>query len=198
MTDQIIPPVADLTGDWDHRTLPPNIVVGDGCFLERRESFDRFRSRRTPGLVFGDRVTVYTWAGFGVEEGGLLEIGADSVLVGPQFMCGEHIRLGERVVVSYNTTIVDCDWHPLTVEERRDDALAVIPGGDVSKRPPIETKPVSIGDDVRIGIGATILKGVTIGAGATVGAGSVVTGDVLAGATVIGNPARPVDPVVGP
>lgn len=42
-----------------------------------------------------------------------------------------------------------------------------------------------------IGSGATILGGVRIGSGATVGAGAVVTKDVAAGATVVGNPARP-------
>lgn len=41
-----------------------------------------------------------------------------------------------------------------------------------------------------IGGGATILPGIRIGAGAMVGAGSVVTRDVPAGATVVGNPAR--------
>lgn len=41
-----------------------------------------------------------------------------------------------------------------------------------------------------IGSGATILCGVTIGEGALVGAGAVVTKDVPAGATVVGNPAR--------
>lgn len=41
-----------------------------------------------------------------------------------------------------------------------------------------------------IGGNATILPGVTIGENATVGAGSVVTKDVPANATVIGNPAR--------
>jgi UDP-2-acetamido-3-amino-2,3-dideoxy-glucuronate N-acetyltransferase len=41
-----------------------------------------------------------------------------------------------------------------------------------------------------IGGGATILPGVRIGTNATVGAGAVVTKDVAAGATVVGNPAR--------
>lgn len=45
-------------------------------------------------------------------------------------------------------------------------------------------------DMVALGAGAIILPGVTIHAGATVGAGSVVTKDVKAGATVMGNPAR--------
>ena len=42
-----------------------------------------------------------------------------------------------------------------------------------------------------IGSGATVLGGVRVGRGATVGAGAVVTKDVDPGATVVGNPARP-------
>jgi maltose O-acetyltransferase len=41
-----------------------------------------------------------------------------------------------------------------------------------------------------IGSGATILGRLRIGEGALVGAGAVVTSDVPAGATVVGNPAR--------
>lgn len=40
-----------------------------------------------------------------------------------------------------------------------------------------------------IGANSTILPGITIGEGATIGAGSVVTKDVPAGETWIGNPA---------
>jgi acetyltransferase-like isoleucine patch superfamily enzyme len=43
-----------------------------------------------------------------------------------------------------------------------------------------------------IGSGVTLLGGVTVGEYALVGAGSVVTRDVPAGATVAGNPARPI------
>ena len=41
-----------------------------------------------------------------------------------------------------------------------------------------------------IGAGATILPGIRIGARSTIGAGAVVTKDVPAGATVVGNPAH--------
>jgi maltose O-acetyltransferase len=50
--------------------------------------------------------------------------------------------------------------------------------------------PITIGRNVWIGGGAIILPGVTIGDDALLGAGSVVTRDVPAGATVVGNPAR--------
>jgi acetyltransferase-like isoleucine patch superfamily enzyme len=53
------------------------------------------------------------------------------------------------------------------------------------------TRPVVIGDDVWIGIGAIILKDVQIGDGARIGPGAVVTSDVPDGTSVWGNPARP-------
>lgn len=179
-----------ITGGWDHAELPKNIRVGADCYLERRDSFKRFRSRREPGLVLGDRVKVYTWTEFNIEPAGVLEVGDDSVLVGAVFMCAQSIRIGRRVIISYNATIADSDFHPRDPELRKQDAIANAPGGDRSGRPAVITRPVVIEDDAWIGIGAIILKGVTIGRGARVGAGAVVTSDVPPGVMVAGNPAR--------
>lgn len=179
----------EITGDWDYRTLPENVIVGKGSWIERKESFQKFRSELKPGLIIGDRVLVYTWTTFNVEPTGRIELGDDSIIVGPVFMCAASIRIGRRVVVSYNVTIADSDFHPLDPELRKQDAEANAPYGDRQKRPPIIALPVVIEDDVHIGIGAILLKGVHIGTGATVGAGSVVTSDVPAHAHVAGNPA---------
>lgn len=179
-----------ITGGWEHATLPKNIRVGTDCFLERRDSFKRFRSTRAPGLILGDRVKVFTWTEFNVEPGGVIEVSDDSILVGAVFMCAEKIMIGKRVVVSYNVTIADSDFHPRDPELRKQDAMANAPEGDKSHRPAITARPVVIEDDVWIGIGAIILKGVRIGPGARIGAGAVVTRDVTAGATMAGNPAR--------
>ncbi|MGH2684063.1 MAG: acyltransferase [Actinomycetota bacterium] len=184
--------VGELTGAWDYATLPGNVVVGHDCFLERRGSFERFVSRRDPGLVLGDRVTVYTWSGFGVEEDGLVEIGDDTVLVGSLIMCAERVIIGRAVVASYNVTIVDSDFHPLDPDLRREDTLALAPASP-RRRPRLDTQPVVIDDGVWIGIGATILKGVHVGREARIGPGAVVTTDVAAGARVMGNPARLVE-----
>jgi acetyltransferase-like isoleucine patch superfamily enzyme len=182
-----------LTGRWDYATLGPVVQVGNDCFLERRDSFGRCRSRHRPGVRLGDRVTVYMWSSFSLDTDGALEVGDDSILVGAVFMCARHISVGKRVVVSYNVTIADSDFHPVDPVQRRLDAIANAPEGDRATRPAFVSRPVVIEDDAWIGIGAIILKGVTIGRGARVGAGAVVTRDVPAGASVTGNPARPGD-----
>jgi len=185
--------LGEITGGWDYSSVPANVQIGANCFFERKESFDRFRSRRSPGLVIGNRVRIYTWTTFNVEPTGLIEIGDDSTLVGAIFMCAQHIRVGRRVIISYHVTIADSDFHPHEPEERKRDAIANAPFGDKKNRPAIIARPVVIEDDAWVGIGAIILKGVTIGAGARIGAGAVVTRDVPPGVTVIGNPARDVE-----
>lgn len=51
---------------------------------------------------------------------------------------------------------------------------------------------VHIESSVFVGTGAIVLPGITVGAKSTIGAGAVVTRDVPAGVTVVGNPARAV------
>jgi acetyltransferase-like isoleucine patch superfamily enzyme len=183
----------DITGNWDYSSLPANVRVGPGCWLERRDSFVRFRSQRDPGLVLGERVRVYTWTTFNVEPTGYIEVGDDSVLVGPVFMCAERIVLGRNVTISYHVTIADSDFHPSDPDLRIRDAIASSPRGDRRQKPALVSRPVTIGDDVCIGVGAIVLKGVHIGAGARIHAGAVVTRDVPPGAVFAGNPARPLE-----
>jgi len=185
--------LAEITGGWDYHTLPKNVQVGEGCYLERKNSMQRYRSVRQPGLKLGNRVKAFTWTEFNIEPSGSLEIGDDTILAGAIFMCAESIKVGKRVVVSYNVTIADCDFHPLDSESRKQDAIANAPQGDRGRRPPLVSRPVVIEDGVWIGIGAIILKGVHIGSGAQVSAGAVVTADVPAGMMVAGNPARIID-----
>ncbi|HEY8599559.1 MAG TPA: DapH/DapD/GlmU-related protein [Thermomicrobiales bacterium] len=180
--------LADL---WDLSAIPANAVIGEGCYLEvGGETFRRFQSRENPALTLGDRVSVYMWTRFSIEPAGTLAVGDDSVLVGAVFMCAERISVGARVVISHNVIIADSDFHPHDPALRQQDAVAIAPNNTAGQRPPLLARPVIIGDDVWIGIGALVLKGVHIGAGARIGAGAVVTADVPAGASVAGNPAR--------
>ena len=185
-----------MTDDvWESKPLPPNVVVGVDCVLERRrETFERFFSRRRPGLVLGDRVEVYTWSSFSVGEAGYVEVGDDAVLVGAQIMCDDRVTIGERALVSYGVTIADSDFHPHDPAQRRLDAVANAPQASIP-RPELTVRPVVIEADARIGMGAIVLKGVRVGRGAVILPGAVVTSDVPDGTTVAGNPARAVDAV---
>ena len=176
--------------------IPDGVRMGAGVQVDiQQHMFKRFFTERRPGLVLGDGVVVHMWTSFSLDPDAVMEVGAGSVLVGAQCMCGERIAIGERVVVSFGVAIADSDFHPHDTALRRADTIALAPDADGAReRPPVPTAPVVIEDDVRIGVGAMILKGVTVGRGATVAAGAVGARDVPAGVTVEGNPARLVSP----
>ena len=182
-------PLSEVSGTWDRSGLAANIRLGDDVWIERPQTLQRFRSTRQPGLTVGDGCRIYGWSAFSIEATGEVRIGPGCVLVGAIFMCRELIELGRDVVVSYQVTIADSDFHPRDPQARRRDAEANAPYGDPATRPEVVNAPVHIGDGAWIGIGAIILKGVRIGAGARVQAGAVVSRDVPPGATAAGNPA---------
>lgn len=110
---------------------------------------------------------------------------------------GRNIHLGRGVFMNFGCVLLDvCEIRIgdgteigpyvqiLTADHPRDPA-ARASGREFGR-------PITIGAQVWIGGGAIILPGVTIGDGATIGAGAIVTRDVPAGATVAGNPARPI------
>ena len=99
-------------------------------------------------------------------------------MTGGTLCAAERIIIGNNVLVGANTTIIDTNFHPLSPEHRR------------SHPKEVATEPITIEDDVFVGMHCLILKGVTLGRGCLVGAGSVVTRDVPAGTTACGNPAR--------
>jgi acetyltransferase-like isoleucine patch superfamily enzyme len=91
-----------------------------------------------------------------------------ALMVMPDVMFPERIKVGDNTVIGYNTTILA---HEYLIEEYR--------LGDVS-----------IGDRVMIGANSTILPGIKIGDGAIVSAATLVHKDVPAGAFVGGNPMK--------
>lgn len=100
-----------------------------------------------------------------------MEVGektAFALMVMPDIMFPEKIKVGSNCIIGYNTTILA---HEYLIEEYR-------------------LGEVVIGDDVMIGANSTILPGVVIGDGAIVSAGTLVHKDVPAGSFVGGNPMR--------
>ncbi|MEJ6782550.1 sugar O-acetyltransferase [Aminobacter sp. Piv2-1] len=125
-------------------------------------------------------------------------VGAGCRIEAP-FHCpyGFNIHLGENVFLNAGCTILDTA--PVRIGKGTmfgPNVQVYCPehhGDPVKRRAGLEIgRPVTIGDNVWIGGGAILLGGIEIGDDAIVGAGSVATKNVPAGATVVGNPARPI------
>lgn len=129
-----------------------------------------------------------------VERLGFVGEGA---AIRPPFHCdyGFNISLGAGAFLNFNCVILD------VVAVTIGDGTQIGPGVQIlaadhprdaaTRARGLEFgRPVHIGRNVWIGAGAIILPGVTIGDDALIGAGSVVTRDVPATATAMGNPAR--------
>lgn len=109
---------------------------------------------------------------------------------------GYNIHLGRDVFFNYGCVVLDIC--PITIGDMTQigpmvQLLAADHPRDAESRDAgLENgKPVTIGRNVWIGGGAIVLPGVNVGNNAIIGAGAVVTRDVAPGATVAGNPARP-------
>lgn len=100
-----------------------------------------------------------------------------------------NVTIGHRVTVKCGVQL----WDGLQIEDDVFIGPNVTFTNDMrprSKQYPDEFLPTIIRKGASIGANATILPGVEIGVGAMVGAGAVVTKSVLAGTTVVGNPAQ--------
>ena len=179
----------ESAGRWTGGELPPNVRVGINTVVTGERPFGRFFSRHDPGLVIGDNCTM-EGTQFAVGEDAIMSIGDYCYFTNAVLLCELELSIGDYVMIGWNTTIADTDFHPIAPADRIADAIACSPLGKGRPRPEIARAAVVIGDDVWIGPSATILKGVHIGDGAWVEAGAVVTKDVPAGETWIGNPAR--------
>jgi acetyltransferase-like isoleucine patch superfamily enzyme len=179
-----------VQSDWWSHPIPENVAFGDGFYCESAQIFRHLRSRAPQALVFGDHVSCYAGCSFAIGEKGKCTVGNFTLLNGALVMAEERIEIGSYCLISWNVGIADSDFHPLEPTRRLIDARALAPFlKDRPPRPPLETAPVIIGDNVWIGMNAVILKGVTIGENSVVAAGSIVSKNVPPNTVVAGNPA---------
>jgi acetyltransferase-like isoleucine patch superfamily enzyme len=176
------------TAWWPDGDLPKNVHLGDDSAIFGTDAFKRFFSQREIALSLGDRSRA-DGVKFAIGPQGRVAIGHDCYLNDCILLAEQDIQIGNYVMIGWNTTISDSDFHPLAPAERVLDAIALSPEGHGRARPKAICEPVLIGDDVFVGPACTILKGVAIGAGAFIEAGSVITRNVPAHAHVCGNPA---------
>lgn len=176
-------------GRWSHGATPPNVRLGLNTLINGDLAFKRFHGRDPDALIIGTHCTM-DGVHFNLGEKGRLVVGDYCYFTNAVLLCELEVRVGNYVVIGWNTTIADTDFHPVAPAERIADAIACSPLGQGRPRPEVAKLPVFIEDDVWIGPNATILKGVRIGAGAFIEAGSLVTRDVPPRARVLGNPAQ--------
>jgi acetyltransferase-like isoleucine patch superfamily enzyme len=162
------------------------VAWGRGWRIFGRPIIQRQRGSR---IALGDGLTLRSWPRSNPlaptapvvlstrRADAAIEVGTDCGFTGTTLVAAARIRIGDRVLVGGNASIVDFDFHPLTPEGRAEDVNAGA------------AAPIVIEDDVFVGMEALVLKGVTVGEGAVVGAGAVVTQDVPPRTVVAGNPA---------
>ena len=121
------------------------------------------------GCHIGDRVFIGPFVE--IQRG--VRIGNGTRIQSHSFVC-ELVTIGDDCVVAHGVMFINDTY-----------AAGRPAGGDRAR-----WKPTRIGDRVYIGSNATILP-VTICSDVVIGAGAVVTRDILAPGTYVGNPARP-------
>src|SRR5216110_609627 len=144
-----------------------------------------------PDVKLGRDVVIYNVVNlYGCEIG-------DETKIGTFVEIQKNARIGRRCKISSHTFICEA----VTIEDQVfighgvtfiNDKVprATTANGELQTEADWTPVPTLVKRGASIGSGATILCGVTIGERAVVGAGAVVTKDVAAGATVVGNPAR--------
>lgn len=121
-----------------------------------------------------------------IGQGSRLSVGKNATLTfGEHFsntasmtlICANHITFGKNVLVSWDTLIMDTDWHAL-----QDTITGMLKHVD---------KPISIGNNVWICCRSTILKGSRIADGCTVAAGTLISRiHDIKNSIIAGNPAK--------
>jgi len=126
------------------------------------------------GCEIGDETKIGTF----VEIQKNARVGRRCKISSHSFIC-EAVTIEDEVFIGHGVTFIN-DKVPRATTDR----------GELQTDDDWSPVPTLVKRGASIGSGATIMCGVTIGERAVIGAGAVVTRDVAAGSTVIGNPAR--------
>ena len=128
----------------------------------------------------------------------LASCGEDIVIEPPFFVdYGCNMRVGKACYANHNLVVLD--GAPVTfgdhvfIGPNCCFTTAGHPLDPAQRNAGLEyAKPITIGNNVWIGMGVQVLPGVTIGDNAVIGAGSVVTKDIPADMLAYGVPCRPI------
>src|SRR5260370_42448153 len=83
---------------------------------------------------------------FAVGETGRVSIGDYCYFTNAVHLCELELRIGNYVVIGWNATLADTDFHPLAPAERIADAVACSPLGRGPPRPAGARQAAVVGD----------------------------------------------------
>lgn len=159
---------------------PLRVIMGRGSSISIGRDLYAVSDPRRAAIALFSPVKLRTMAGAHIVIGDRVHLNGTSITA------RRRVEIGAGTIIAANVVIVDSDFHaPWPAQSRGFDA-----GHE-------RDLPVSIGDDVWIGMGTIVLKGVTIGDNTIVAAGSVVSRSLPANVIAGGSPAqviRPLDP----
>ncbi len=163
-------------------TMRTNFWRAQGMQIGHNVRFSRLEVTWPHKVALGDSCSLehgtYLNAAGPYSEGVSIAIGEGCFIgTGCEFNITSGLRIGRDSLIAAGTRIID----------HNHGTLCDVP----MKHQPETAAPITIGDDVWIGVNSVILQGVTIGNGAIVAAGSVVTRSVPPFTVVAGCPARP-------
>ncbi len=180
-----------LPGDWFAGTVPENVILAAGAYLETTYSFQLFRSRAAKAIEIGNGASIYLGVMFDLGEDARVRIGDYVLMNGARIICDSEITIGAYSLISWNVVLMDTPRLPLEPTQRRAELKLFCESRTPAFRPSGPPgRPIRIGKNVWIGFDCCVLPGVNIGDGAVVGARSVVNSDVAPFTVVAGNPAR--------
>lgn len=129
----------------------------------------------------------------------LLAVCGEDIIIEPPFFVdyGSNMRVGKAFYANHNLVVLD--GAPVTfgdhvfIGPNCCFSTAGHPLDPAQRNAGLEyAKPITVGNNVWIGMGVQVLPGVTIGDNVVIGAGSVVTKDIPSGMLAVGVPCRTV------
>lgn len=111
-----------------------------------------------------------------MKENAEIVFGNNTGASGLKILAKSKIKIGNNVLIGAGCTIMDNDSHNSDHTKREQN---IIP-----------SRPISIEDNVFIGLQCVILKGVTIGKNSVIGANSVVFNSIPENSIAVGNPCK--------
>ena len=181
-----------LPWDWHPGTVPENVVVDDGAYIETSFSFHLYRSRRDTGVRYGRGAATYLGTMFDLGPDASVTLGEYALVHGARIISDAAIEVGDHALISWNVVLMDTYRFSRDPLLRRAELRNVPAGAPRVLAGAADARPITIEPNVWIGFDAVVLPGVRIGRGAIVGARSVVMTDVPPYTVVAGNPAVPI------